>query len=377
MKDTGEVIRKNFQISNNQEGFKKLLHYIDEAKKLFNDDVVKIGLESTGVYSIAITGFLADVYKDSVILINPVLTSMFQLSHQVHYAKTDKQDALDICKFLSKNQDIRPYTRVSYHTKRLRALYRERIKLNKRLNQDMNRLNGIVHYTSPEFIEKYPTFGKTELEFLFKYPSAYSLKKLTTKKLLKSFSKLKYMHLTENKAKELIELAKHSIATTEEDGFSAQQVIERIMLYKKQISSINEKIVPIVKEHYPNLLSIPGIGAVTIAGIVGEIGDVNNYHGSDSIVALAGLNPFVYESGTYKAAHTRITKSGSSYLRNALYLATLSMYMHKVEPIYSYVEKKKKEGKKHICALNHAARKLCNILFSLMKHKDEFKTIIK
>ena len=94
----------------------------------------------TGVYSMALTDYLATRYEGSVILINPILTSMFELSCHVHYAKTDKTDARGICKFLSKNEDIRPYAIVSYHTRQLRALYRERTKLNKRLNQDINRL---------------------------------------------------------------------------------------------------------------------------------------------------------------------------------------------------------------------------------------------
>ena len=138
MRDTGEVIRDNFTVPNKESGYKKLLDEIEKAEKLYPSDKVRIGLESTGVYSMSLTEFLATHYEDSVILINPILTSMFELSCHVHYAKTDKTDARGICKFLSKNEDIRPYAIVSYHIRQLRALYRERTKLNKRLNQDIN-----------------------------------------------------------------------------------------------------------------------------------------------------------------------------------------------------------------------------------------------
>ena len=49
------------------------------------------------------------------------------------------------------------------------------------------------------------------------------------------------------------------------------------------------------------------------------------------------------------------------------------MFMHKVNPIYDFVIKKMKESKSHVCAMDHAARKLCNIIFSMMKTKLEFK----
>ena len=127
MSDIGEIFKEIFSIPNKEVGYKKLHDEIEKAKKLFKDDNIRIGLESTGVYSVGISEFLESKFKDSVVLINPVLTSMFTLSIRIHYAKTDKNDALSICKFLSKNQDIRTYTPVSYHTKQLRDLYRERI----------------------------------------------------------------------------------------------------------------------------------------------------------------------------------------------------------------------------------------------------------
>lgn len=374
MRDSGEVIRENFTVLNKESGYKKLLGEIEKAKKLYKDDSIRIGLESTGVYSIGLTEFLEEKYPGSVILINPVLTSMFELSIHVHYAKTDKNDALGICKFLAKNQDIRPYTPVSYHTKQLRELYRERIKLNKRINQDVNRLKGQLHIVFPEFLEKHPTIGLFELELISRYPSASSLKKIKPETLLKKLSKVDYLRINLKKATEIIELAKVSIGNENYEDFVVSQVAKRVMFLKEQIKEITERITEIVKEDYSYLLTINGVGAICIGGIIGEIGDVNNYHGSDSIVALAGLCPYVYESGKYAAQHTRIMKNGSSYLRNALYMAAQSMYLHKANPIYDYVEKKRKEGKSRVCALDHAARKLCNIIFSMMKTKSEFRS---
>lgn len=299
---------------------------------------------------------------------------MFELSIHVHYAKTDRCDASGICKFLAKNQDIRPYTNVSYHIKQLRELYRERIKLNKRLNQDMNRLKGQLHIVFPEFLEKHSKLGLFELELISRYPSASSLKKVKADTLFKKLSKVNYLRIDIMKANKIIELAKQSVGNDNYEDFVISQTANRIIFLKQQIEQITKKITEIFKENYSYLLTIKGIGAICIGGIIGEIGDVNNYHGSDSIVALAGLCPYVYESGKYQAKHTRITKNGSPYLRNALYIAAQSMYLHKANPIYDFVNKKRKEGKSKICAFDHAARKLTNIIFSMMKTKSGFKS---
>ena len=215
--------------------------------------------------------------------------------------------------------------------------------------------------------------GLFELTLLSRYPSASSLKEMTPTKLIKKRSKVDYLRIDSKKATEIIELAKNSVGSKYSEDFVVSQTAKRIIFYKEQIKELDKRIKKIVEEDYAYLLTIKGIGAVSIAGIVGEIGDVNNYHGSDSIVALAGLCPLVYQSGNYEAKHTRIAKNGSSYLRNALYIAAQSMFMHKVNPIYDFVIKKMKESKSHVCAMDHAARKLCNIIFSMMKTKLEFK----
>lgn len=376
MRDTTEVVRSPFTIPNDASGMKKLLDEIDKAKKLFPDDGIRIGLESTGVYSAAICEMLANKFSGRVVLINPVLTSMFQLSQSVQYAKTDRKDALGICKFLSRNEDIRPYAVVSYHTRALRQLYRERTKLNKRLNQDENRLKGLLHVGFPEFLsKKNNTLGLFELEFLRLFPTAASLKDMAPGKVIRKLSKTDYLRIDEERIKGLIAKAKTSIGSATLDGFTIVQTVERVIFYKSQIKEIDKEIGKLVKEEYPDLLTIPGVGAVTIAGIVGEIGNIGNIRSSDALVALAGLNPIVYQSGKFNASHTSISKKGSSYLRNALFLATKSMYLHRANPIYDFVNKKRKEGKRMTTAIDHGARKLCNIIFHLMKHKEAFRDV--
>lgn len=83
MSNDGEIYGKKFQIKISKDEYKKLLNKIDDAKKLFKDSNVCIGIESTGVYSSTILNYFSNLKNIKVIFINPVLTSMFQLSESV------------------------------------------------------------------------------------------------------------------------------------------------------------------------------------------------------------------------------------------------------------------------------------------------------
>lgn len=91
MSNEGKIFAKKFQIKNTNDEYKKLLSKINEAKKLFKDSNVHIGIESTGVYSSTLVNYFSNCDSIEVIYINPILTNMFQHSESIHYAKTDKR----------------------------------------------------------------------------------------------------------------------------------------------------------------------------------------------------------------------------------------------------------------------------------------------
>ena len=105
MNSNGEVFKHIFTISNHKSEYKKLLNSIEEAKKLWKDSKVSIGIESTGVYSEVLVNYLSKIEDLDIIYINPILTNMFQHSECVHYAKTDAADAKGICLYLSSKRD--------------------------------------------------------------------------------------------------------------------------------------------------------------------------------------------------------------------------------------------------------------------------------
>lgn len=115
------------------------------------------------------------------------------------------------------------------------------------------------------------------------------------------------------------------------------------------------------------ITTIPGISTVTAATILGEIGDISRFSSPTKLVAYAGLDATVHQSGEYSASQHRMSKRGSPYLRTALFRAAVIAANH--DPVFSaYYQKKRLQGKHHLVAVGAVARKLCNIIHAILKN---------
>ena len=129
---------------------------------------------------------------------------------------------------------------------------------------------------------------------------------------------------------------------------------------------------------YNLLLSIPGVGELTAATIIGEIGDISRFSTVKKLVAFAGLDPSVYESGKFKSSHNKISKRGSTHLRKALYqAASAGIRKSKGSPnnsiLYDYYIKKVNEGKAKKVAIIACAHKLLRIIYGIWKKGETFR----
>lgn len=112
--------------------------------------------------------------------------------------------------------------------------------------------------------------------------------------------------------------------------------------------------------------SIVGIGAELSPVIVSEIGDPTRFKGGKQLVAYAGLDPKVKQSGKSLARNTAITKRGSPYLRRALFIAASVAQRYDPE-LKAYYEKKRAEGKHYSPATVANARHLAHRVLAVLK----------
>ena len=371
-KETGVVFSSSsITIPNTLNGYKKLHKDIQSFCGATSDYTVRIGLESTGIYSTNITTFLVSEGYE-VMMINPILTNMVRKASKVHCPKNDNLDSQTICKYLVDNMgNFSPYTSTLYHTLALKSLSRKRFYIVDELRKAKLNVYKLVHLMFPEFESFFSNiYGLSALSILKEYQSPQKLAKAHANKV----SALIHGRC-KCSALELIDAAKNT-AGIKSDYYSFQLIdaIEELEHIQKRVEKYDVQIENYVKQHFPNLLTIPGVGYITAGLIAGEIGDINRFHSADSLVSFAGIDCTVYESGNYKAKHTIPSKKGSKYLRYALFQVARIVWQW--DPVFKdYYLKKQSEGKHFYVILGHIQKKLLRVIFSLMKSGLNYKAI--
>ena len=152
-------------------------------------------------------------------------------------------------------------------------------------------------------------------------------------------------------------------------GLQIKMLIGQISFIQNQVLDVEKEIKSLLEKLNSPITTIPGIGAVNAATILGEIGDIKRFSNPSKLVAYAGLDSTVYQSGNFESTSNHMTKRGSPYLRRALFQSALRAEF--CDPVFSdYYQKKITEGKHHLVATNAVARKLVHTIFAVLT-KDE------
>ena len=126
-------------------------------------------------------------------------------------------------------------------------------------------------------------------------------------------------HFGKDKARELRVLAQKSVGVNDSSlSIQITHTIEQIELLDSQLFSTELEMANLVTCLHSVIMTIPGIGVVNGGMILGEIGDIHRFSNPKKLLAFAGLDPTVYQSGNFQAHRTRMAKRGSKVLRHAL-----------------------------------------------------------
>ena len=179
-------------------------------------------------------------------------------------------------------------------------------------------------------------------------------------------------HYNQEKAIQLKELAKQSIGLNNPAiELQIQCLIKQLRLYQKQIKDIDLAIMTLMELLNSPILTIPGVGYTLGAMIISEIGDIKRFSNPSKLLAFAGLDPVVKQSGNFQADQMKISKRGSTYLRYAIYrVAFLIIYNN--ETFHNYYISKRAQGKTHRVALGHVCNKLVRVIFKILTDETPF-----
>ena len=157
-------------------------------------------------------------------------------------------------------------------------------------------------------------------------------------------------------------------------SFQIRQLIEQLMFLENQIEELEEQISYLLHQTNEVITTIPGIGDILGAIILSEIGDIQRFDAPGKLVAFAGLDVKVSQSGEFTGTKQKISKRGSPYLRRAIWLAASRAAF--CDPILSdYYQSLKARGKHHLTAVGAVARKLCNIIFTILRENRPYEPI--
>lgn len=366
---TGEILIKPFFFTNDEEGFNLLYSKV----KSYTRRKHAIGMEDTGHYMSNLISFLLDK-KCTVKRINPRITSMRRKELGIS-AKNDRKDALLIASLLSEKDFSRTVTRHNLQMDKIREVTHLYHQLQESQNEDMNRLQRAFDLTFPEVNTlSWTRYSKAYMKFLSAYPGASLIASediRNLRKVLKTEGKGRHCSVT---AEEIKELAGKSVG---EDNIGAQLEIKSLIAIissrEEQIKILEKKIEEFSKQLNSPILTIPGISHITGMTILAEIGDIANFETAARLISYAGMDPLVYQSGKYDAAHMPISKHGSRYLRKSLYQAVFTVCRY-CPVFHDYYTKKVNQGKTHRCAQGHCVRKLLRLIFKLLSENTSFRS---
>ena len=367
MNSDGEILLEPFSFHNNNEGFQKFISKLSS----FDKQKMLIGLESTAHYGENIISYLFNLdYKIGII--NPIQTSNLRKSN-IRKTKNDKVDTFIIIKSLTLNNYNLVTTRDINNIK-LKGLSRSRHNLIVMRSRSKIQLASFIDQLFPELnmFFKGNLHLNVSYQLLKEYSSPKDISSLHLTKLSNILHDNSHGRYNKEDAIRLRELAKNSVGIDNPTlSLQIKQAILQIELYTEQIEEVEKLSKQILDEMESKLLTIPGMSYNQATVIHGFIGDITRFKKSCQLLAYAGLDPSVYQSGNFEARSTRMSKRGNSLLRYNLVYAAHNLVLHN-NTFKEYYDLKRSQGKTHYCALGHCAHKLVRIIFKMLKSNVDF-----
>src|SRR5574344_666324 len=361
--NTGEIIVENSSFENNQKGFQSLL----EQLKSYNKCDVRIAFEATGHYSLNLELFLID-QGYSFMKMNPLVIHQFLNARSLRRTQTDKADSITLANYLM-SVPFKPNSHLLYSIYTLKSLCRSRELLIKERSKIAVLLTNELDKSFPELKPFFSNrISVTLLYILDKYQNAEHIALMKDYNSIKSVSNGRFSYVKFAKLKELtkITIGYHN----DNSDLLISTYVSLFNTFTLKIDPIDKQISTIIKELNPKMLSIPGLGEISAATILSEYEDISNFSSPAKMLAFAGLEPSIIQSGTL-LHNGKMVKHGSGHLRYAIMNVALEILRYS-PTFYDYYLKKRSEGKDHRVALSHVCKKLIRVIYSLEKNNINF-----
>jgi transposase len=370
--DNAKLLFKAFSFGNTTEGGESLISKLVSHVPLISE--VEIGMEATGHYWLSLYSFL--VGKGYVIhVVNPIQTDGWRKGTEIRKRKTDIIDSILIAELI-RYGDFLETSLADENTMSLRNLTRFRHYLVASIGDLKRKAICVLDQVFPEYQSAFSNvFGQTSKELLLQLQSPDDFQSISAGKLEDILKSITLKKFAQNKITTISELAANSFGISFcRDSFSMQLklLLEQIKFIEAQVADLEAEISLLLEKINSPITTIPGIGLVNGATILGEIGDISRFSTPAKLVAYAGIDASVSQSGMYQSTNNKMSKRGSPYLRKALFQAAL--VASNCDPTFkAFYQKKRMEGKHHLTAVGAVARKLCYTIHAILKNNCPYQ----
>lgn len=369
--EASKPLFKAFSFSNTTEGANSLLEKL--SLHINYPSEIEIGMEATGHYWLSVYSFLVE-NGFVVHVVNPIQTDGWRKGTEIRKRKTDVIDSVLIADLI-RYGDFVETSLSNEDTMSLRNLSRFRSYLVSSIGDLKRKVICVLDQVFPEYQSAFSDiFGETSKELLSHFQTADDFENITSEQLEAVLENVSHKAFAKNKISQISELAATSFGLKFcHDSFALQLklLIEQIRFIEAQVSDVESEIKTVLKKLDSPITTIPGIGDINAAVILGEIGDISRFSNASKLAAYAGIDASVSQSGEYQSTNNKMSKRGSPYLRKALFQAALIATFH--DPVFSaFYQKKRSEGKHHLTAVGAVARKLCNTIFAVLKNNTSY-----
>jgi len=365
---------KPFRIYNTGKSFNKFWKKLCRFKEQHMLDEVVIGFESTGPYAEPISNYLRKK-PVKLVQVNPLHTKRIKELTGNSPNKTDKKDPRVIADVISLGHSLTVIVPEGAAAQ-LRRLSHARERAMERRTAMNNQLQDLVFVIFPELGDIIKPSTKTGMYLIKNYPGPESIVSIGIETLCNIVRKVSRGRFGIDRAEELYNAAKESVGITEGKEsilLETSHLVSNIETENRYIESLEEQMIVYLDQipYSHSILSVKGIGNITVAGLIGEVGDFKKFKTISEVMKLAGLDLFEVSSGKHKGRH-RISKRGRALMRKLLFFAAINaVKSHGI--MHARYQKMLDNGTPKIKALIAVSRKLLRIIFALARDNAQYE----
>lgn len=368
---------KALYFENSFEGFQSFMCWMNELTLQNNKSNKIIGMEPTGHYWLPLAYWLGEK-QQKVVVVNPAHVKKSKELDDNSPTKNDVKDARVISRLIQDGRYSEPHLPEGIY-----ADLREGMNMYDQLMKDLQAVQGRVHQWIDRYFPEYTKVfakweGQSSLQVLKMGLFPDEIVETEEMTILAEIRKEVKRGVGLKKVRQLKEAARQSIGIQESKTMARMKIntlMDQYTLLHEKIKEVWEMIEGLTStiSGVKEMTDIKGIGDITIAAFLAEVGNLNNYDHPEQIIKLAGLNLKLATSGKWKG-RTIITKRGRPKLRALLFKVVLPLVNHNpaFKALHQYFTTRKENPLKKKQSLIAICCKLIRILFTVGKKQVAF-----